>query len=52
MEYIDTGVSKQAIGIPTDKEREKLKKDGYTLMSSHISKDPKDPKESYEIWLK
>lgn len=33
MDYIDTGVSKQAIGIPTDEEREQLIRDGYTLMS-------------------
>lgn len=49
MEYINTGVSEQAVGIPTDEEREKLKKDGYTFMSSHVSKNPE---ESYEIWLK
>ena len=49
MEYINTGVSKQAIGIPTDEERKKLKEDGYTLMSSYTAKDPA---ESYEIWLK
>lgn len=49
MEYINTGVSKQAIGIPTDEERKKLKEDGYTLMSSYTAKDLA---ESYEIWLK
>ena len=49
MEYIDTGVSKQAIGIPTEEERKKLLEDGYTFMVSHISKNPD---ESYEIWLK
>ena len=49
MEYIDTGVSKLAIGIPTEDERKKLKEDGYTLMLSHIAKEPN---ESYEIWLK
>ena len=48
MEYINTGVSEQAIGIPTEEEREKLKEE-YVLMSSHIAKDPN---ESYEIWLK
>lgn len=48
MEYFDTGVSKQAIGIPTEEEREELKK-GYVLMSLHIGKKPD---ESYEIWLK
>lgn len=49
MEYINTGVSRQAIGMPTEEERKQLKEDGYTLMSSHISKNPK---ECYEIWLK
>ena len=49
MEYINTGVSEQAIGIPTNEEREKLKEDGYTLMSSYISKNEE---ESFEIWLK
>lgn len=49
MEYINTGVTKLAIGVPTDEERKKLKEDGYTHMSSHISKNPK---ESYEIWVK
>ena len=49
MEYINTGVTEQAIGIPTDEERKKLKEDGYTHMSSHVSKESK---ESYEIWVK
>lgn len=49
MEYINTGVSEQAIGIPSEEEREKLKRDGYTLMISHISNNPD---ESYELWLK
>lgn len=49
MEYINTGVSEQAIGIPSEEEREKLKRDGYTLMVSHISNNPD---ETYEIWLK
>lgn len=48
MEYIDTGVSEQAIGIPTEEEREELKK-SYVLMSSHIGETPD---ESFEIWLK
>lgn len=49
MEYINTGVSEQAIGIPTDEERKKLKEEGYTLMTRYTSKNPE---ESYEIWLK
>lgn len=49
MEYINTGVTEQAIGVPTDEERKKLKEDGYTHMISRISKNPK---ESYEIWVK
>ena len=49
MEYINTGVTEQAIGIPTDEERKMLKEEGYTFMIRNISKNPK---ESYEIWLK
>jgi len=49
MEYINTGVTEQAIGMPTEEERKKLKEDGYTHMSSHVSKEPE---ESYEIWVK
>lgn len=50
MEYIDTGVTKQAIGIPTDEEREQLIKDGYTLMLK--GRKAYAPYEEYEIWLK
>lgn len=50
MEYIDTGVSQQAIGTPTDEEREQLINAGYTLMSTGKMKD--EPYEEYEIWLK
>lgn len=49
MEYIDTGVSKLAIGIPTDEERKKLEKD-CVLMSR--GKNAYEPYEEYEIWLK
>lgn len=49
MEYIDTGVSKQAIGIPTDEERKWLEKD-YVLMCR--GKTAYEPHEEYEIWLK
>lgn len=49
MEYIDTGVSKQAIGMPTENERKQLIKDGYTLMSKGKKADTR---EEYEIWLK
>lgn len=48
MEYIDTGVPEQAIGISTEEERQELK-ESYVLMSSHIDKKPD---ESFEIWLK
>ena len=44
MEYIKTGVSEQAFGIPTEKERKELEKN-YTLMS-------KDPDSGCELWLK
>lgn len=50
MEYHDTGVSKFAIGEPTDEEREKLVEDGYTLMSKGTYAHK--PDEKYEIWLK
>ena len=50
MDYIDTGVSKQAIGIPTDEEREQLIREGYTLMSK--GRSAYEPYEEYEIWLK
>lgn len=50
MDYIDTGVSKQAIGIPTDREREQLIREGYALMSNGQS--AYEPYEEYEIWLK
>ena len=49
MEYIDTGVSKQAIGIPTDEERKELEKD-YVLM--YRGKKAYEPHEEYEVWLK
>lgn len=49
MEYIDTGVLKQAIGIPTGEERKELEKD-YVLMSR--GKNSYGPHEEYEIWLK
>ena len=49
MEYIDSGLAQHAIGKPTEEEREKLKEDGYVLMSkgryAHTG-------EEYEIWLK
>lgn len=44
MEYINTGVSEQALGIPTEEERKELEKN-YTLMS-------KDPDSGCELWLK
>lgn len=49
MEFINTGVSKQAIGIPTDEERKELEKD-YVFMSR--GKNAYEPHEEYEIWLK
>lgn len=50
IEYIDTGVSQQAIGDPTDEEKEKLTKEGYMFMS--WGKMKCEPYEYFEIWLK
>ena len=50
MEHIETGVTEQYIGIPTDEERRRLKEQGYTLMSK--GKNEYEPYEEYEIWLK
>ena len=50
MEYIDTGVTKFAIGKPTEEERKKLKEDGYTFMAKGRNKY--EPYEEYEIWMK
>ena len=50
MEYIDTGVTKFAIGKPTGEERKKLKEDGYTFMAN--GRNEYEPYEEYEIWLK
>ena len=50
MEYIDTGISKFAIGKPTEEERKKFEEDGYTLMAKGRNKY--EPYEEYEIWVK
>lgn len=50
MEYIDTGVTKIAIGKSTEDERKKLKEGGYTFMENGRNKY--EPYEEYEIWLK
>lgn len=50
IEYVDTGVSRMAIGDPTDEEKEQLIKEGYTFMS--WGKMKVEPYEYYEIWLK
>lgn len=53
MEWIDTGVSKQAIGIPTDEDLNRLKEEGYTHMCNGETKPNDGSKpERYEIWLK
>lgn len=49
MEYIDTGVTKLAIGTPSDEERKELEKD-YVFMSR--GKNAYKPYEEYEILLK
>ena len=43
MEWIDTGVTQQAIGIPTEDDLKRLESEGETM-----SENP----EYYEIWLK
>ena len=50
MEYIDTGVTKQAIGNPTDEERKRLETDGYTFFAK--GQKEYEPYEKYEIWVK
>lgn len=50
MEWIDTGVTQQAIGIPTEDDLKRLESEGYTRMlkGETMSENP----EYYEIWLK
>ena len=50
MDYIDTGVIKEAIGNPTDEERERLIREGYTFFAK--GRYAYEPYEEYEIWLK
>jgi len=50
LEYIDTGVTKFAIGMPTEDEHKTLKEAGYTFMSKGRNKY--EPYEEYEIWMK
>lgn len=50
MEMFDTGVTKFAIGMPTDEERKKLEEEKYVLMSR--VKNEYFPYENYEIWIK
>ena len=53
MDYFDTGVTKQAIGMPTEAERVKLKQDGYCFMSRGVTEpDENGEQEPYEIWIK
>ena len=53
MEWIDTGVTKQAIGIPTEEDLERLKSERYTFMSKGITEPTDGSKpEPYEIWVK
>lgn len=50
MDYIDTGVIKEAIGNPTDEERERLIREGYTSFAKR--RYAYEPFEEYEIWVK
>ena len=50
MEWIDTGVTKQAIGIPTEDDLKRLQAEGYTQMSRGETKS--ENPEYYEIWTK
>lgn len=50
MEYTDTGVTKFAIGKPTEEERKNLKECGYTFMEK--GRNEYEPYEEYEIWMK
>ena len=50
MEWIDTGVTQQAIGIPTEDDLKRLESEGYTRMLKGKTKS--DNPESYEIWVK
>ena len=50
MEYTDTGVTKFAIGKPTEEERKNLKENGYAFMAK--GRNEYEPYEEYEIWMK
>ena len=50
MEWIDTGVTKQAIGIPTEDDLNRLQSEGYVQMSKGEAKS--EIPEYYEIWMK
>ena len=50
MDYIDTGITKPAIGVPSEEERERLIEDGYTFMCK--GKTEYFPYTEYEIWIK
>ena len=50
MEYGNTGVTEFAIGLPTEKERQRLRDDGYTHMSNGVTVE--EHSQSYEIWIR
>lgn len=50
MEYINTGVTELAIGLPTEEERQRLRNEGYTHMSNGMTVE--EHPQSYEIWIR
>lgn len=53
MEWFDTGVTKVAIGIPSEEDLIRLKEEKYTHMSNGKTApdDGSDPK-PFQIWIK
>lgn len=49
MEYCNTGVNEYQFGIPTEEEKEKLEREGYTLMCQD---EKEETKEKYQIWIR
>jgi len=49
MGYYNTGVNEYYIGMPSEEEKEKLEREGYTLMSQG---ETEETKEKYQIWIR
>ena len=53
MEWCDTGVTKMAIGMPSEEDLIRLKEEKYTYMSKSktVPNDGSEPK-PFQIWIK